>query len=214
MFERQHRCRRHVARGRRTLRHREVGLDCLSPLDEQLRRVDSECQRRVNHVHSFIRRVDGGRGWCCRVIGCVFGAHPGGLLKPGDVSLERFASRRGQPEPGPRSAADRPFPDFDVASVFQEARLLRQHRVTDPRGVAQRGELDPVRAAGEQAADRRPGNRVNDRIQRGGQLALGSQIAALPVSRSQRMPRRWPCEQPVPARVASRLTTIAAASSP
>src|SRR5215831_15455963 len=163
---------------------------------------------------TFIRRVDGARGWCCRVIGRVFGAHPGGLLEPGDVSLKRFAPIRGQPEPGPRPAADRPFPDFDVASVFQEPRLLREHRVTDPRGVAQRGELDPVRAAGEQAADRQPGNRVNDRIQPGGRLALGSHIAPLPVSRSRRMPRRWPSQQTVPARVASTPTTIAAASSP
>lgn len=54
---------------------------------------------------TFIRRVGG--AWCCRVIRRVFGAHPGGLLKPGDVSLERFAPVRGQPEPGPRPAADR-----------------------------------------------------------------------------------------------------------
>src|SRR6516162_94408 len=163
---------------------------------------------------TFVRRVDGARGWCRRVIGRDFGAHPGGLLQPGDVSLERCAPVRGQPEPGPRPTADRPFPDFDVASLFQEPRLLRQHRVTDPRGVAQRRELDPVRAAGEEPADRQTGNRVNDRIQRGGRLALGSHIAALPVSRSRRMPRRWPSQQPVPAMVASTPTTIAAARSP
>src|SRR5215471_11841456 len=80
---------------------------------------------------TFIRRVDGARRWCCYVIGRVFGAHPGGLLEPGDVSLERFAPVRGQPEPGPRPAADRPFPDFDVAGVFQDPRVLREHRVAD-----------------------------------------------------------------------------------
>jgi hypothetical protein len=111
------------------------------------RRTWSMWQRLPKSVVSdasitFIRGVGGTRGWCCRVIGRVFGAHPGGLLEPGDVSLECLAPVRGQPEPGPRSAADGPFPDFDVASVFQEPRLLGQHRVTDPRGVAQRGELD------------------------------------------------------------------------
>jgi hypothetical protein len=44
---------------------------------------------------AFIGRVDGAGGWCCRVIGRVFWAHLGGLLEPGDVSLERFAPVRG-----------------------------------------------------------------------------------------------------------------------
>src|SRR6202035_3729124 len=81
---------------------------------------------------TFIRGVDCARGWCRRVIGRVFGADPGGLLEPGDVSVERFAPVRGQPEPGARPTADRAFPDFEVAGVCQDPRLLREHRVADP----------------------------------------------------------------------------------
>src|SRR5262249_2184042 len=118
------------------------------------------------------------------------------------------AALRGEPEPRTRPAADRPLAHFQVAGLFEHARLLRQHRVADPGRIPQGRELDPVRPDREQPADRQPRDRMDQRIARCGHATPP------PADRCWRPPRtaaRAPITPGAPPRTA---TTIATTRKP
>src|ERR1700678_2172700 len=113
------------------------------------------------------------------------------LGQPGQVTFQCLAAFFGEPEPRARPPADRALADLHVPGVFERDGLFRQHRVADPGRVTQRGQLDPVRASGQQPAAREAGDRMNERVRPGGHTA--SHATPPPSRSSWRIPRRMAC---------------------
>src|ERR1700722_7611633 len=124
------------------------------------------------------------------------------------MTLERLPAFRGEPEPGARPSADRAIADFHVPRVFEHAGLLRALGVAAPGRVAQRGELDPVRAGRQQPADRQPGDRVDERVR------LGGHAGPPPPRNSLRVTRRAACRRAISAATPRAATPIAATGRP
>lgn len=144
---------------------------------------------------------------------------PARWVRPGrPAGARRYAPGRphglpGEAEPGAGPAADRPFAYFEVVDVFEHAGVVRQHRVADPGGVAQCGELDPVRAGRQQPADRQPGDRVDERVEPG-RPVRGGHSAPAPFRRSRRTPFRRDGSHAAHTAAAGTAVTAAAVGSP